>query len=193
MPSSKVLSVRGSTIKPEAKKSGVVVKPDSGFGRWVKSVEKDKELTHAAAHVFAVLSRMERGGIVSAGLRLIAERANMERNTAVVSIDLLVKRGHVEILSGGLRRRKVYRLTDPIFTQAIGVDGEVGKTKTAQKIKAPIADLVRCPRCSKSCLKLMKVGYCRGCGWADRVRRLAREEIAKSVPPIADSGIEKLA
>ena len=35
-----------------------------------------------------------------------------------------------------------------------------------------------CPRCHKSCHGLMKIGWCRSCGWDLKVRRIAREEIS---------------
>jgi len=68
-----------------------------------------------------------------------------------------------------------------------GVTGvRIAKQPAAKQSESkPAPELVRCPKCHGKCRQLLKVGWCRSCGWKHRVRGIAREEIAASMRGVA--------
>lgn len=163
--------LRGRTTDPS---SGRTTGPT--FAMIPEEVLVDERLSHRDVRVYGLLARSRRGPFVSCGERRVAFCAKINRRSARASIAKLVDAGYVSREESKHGSRARYRLTSPLFAKqaaksgpaektAIGVElGAVGKQKVAER-----AQMVKCPRCSKQCKALLKVGWCRACRWDDKV------------------------
>lgn len=150
-----------------------------GWARIPGVVATDDRISHASIRVYVILALSERGGRCSIGLRRICELSHVDMKTARSAIATLVQFGHIESKSGAHGGRTSYSLTDTIFGAAdapvIGAESEQkGSTASVPR------EMVSCPRCAKRVPKLLKVGYCRSCGWKRKVRDIVREEMEAS-------------
>lgn len=164
--------LRGHTTPPS---TGHTTTPT--FGMIPLEISADPSLSHRDVRVFNILASHRRGPFVSIGERRIGKMIRIDRRGVRDSIAKLVKTAHVEALTSKHGGRARYRLTSELFG---------GKAKPAAQAvpschQPEKPDLLPiCPKCRKSCRQLLKVGYCRSCRWDAKVRRITREEIART-------------
>ena len=98
------------------------------FSRIPDSVLLSRHLSVHARLVYALLAgRSRKYGAVVCGMRMIADKLGISKNTATSAIAELVKQGHVTSLGIG-KQRGSYMLASPIFrpkTWTAEVAGEV--------------------------------------------------------------------
>lgn len=100
------------------------------FSRIPDSVLLDRELSAFAVRVYAFLAGRTRGNKPAVcGVRLIAAKLGMSKNTAAAALVDLEARGHVTPRVEGKQRRS-YRLTSQIFRNSVVSEagGEVIET-----------------------------------------------------------------
>lgn len=174
--------LRGRSTTPTLEKSGRST--TSTFAMVPEAVLTDCGLTHRDIRVYALLACARRGQYVSVGARRLARGAQIDRRSARQSISKLVLCGHLEVVRPTRRgSRGRYRFTSNLF--AVAKEPVSPPKSDAAMGRHEAAGEVKCPRCRKRCKKLLKVGYCRSCRWADKVegisRSVAREEISRTV------------
>jgi DNA-binding transcriptional MocR family regulator len=80
------------------------------------SVLEDSNLSTSARCVYAWLAgRVYRGKVSSVGIRRIAEKLGLNKDTVQLAITELKKRGHIRV-KGGDHHRNRYEMTSNIFT-----------------------------------------------------------------------------
>lgn len=91
------------------------------FSRIPDSVLHDKRLTGSAVRVYALLAGYTRSdGVATAGVRLIASKTCMSKNTVTASIEALESAGHISpATKAGKAVRGAYRLTSKIFRKSV--------------------------------------------------------------------------
>ena len=137
------------------------VKFQKKFGRQPAGVNADIRLDHAAARVHAGMAALERGGIVTTGLRKIAKYSAVPYQKVAQYIQQLAGFGYVEITKANKGKRQSYRLLSCIFPQRqagnVPVGNPTGYAATPPGLRA-------CLRCQAQCKGLSrKTGWCRTC------------------------------
>lgn len=91
------------------------------FSRIPDSVLLDKRLSPYAVRVYALLAGYTRGdGVATVGIRWIAEKTAMNKDTVTSSIAELEAAGHLSPSKrAGKPIRGAYRLTAPIFRKSV--------------------------------------------------------------------------
>ena len=140
-------------------------------------VGTDPRLKHLDVRVFFVLAGCRRAAVAKIGMRLIARHACTTTRYVVSSIKRLQSCGYLESQPVGNGSRAHYRLTSAKFSisgkDPIGVELSTVDVRTRGRGMIRPGELtptiIRCPRCSKHCGGLLKVGWCRSCQWDDKV------------------------
>jgi hypothetical protein len=148
----------------------------------------DPRLKHLDVRVYFVLAGCRRGPTVKIGTRLIAKYACTSQRRVIESITRLKSCGYIENRSVKNGARAEYRLTAEKFAAAqkpvIGARfsdiGKAGRGRGLIRNGELTPTMVHCPRCSKTCGGLLKVGWCRRCNGDDRMRRIADEQIVRA-------------
>ena len=147
------------------------------YSRVPSEVTTDPILSHRDKAVYAALALFERKGTANTGIRYMAEASHIRLDSFCVGLRHLAERGHIsQEINLKRGRRQTYRMKAAMFA-TIRRGKSVAPSAT---VLEPPEDKpkVTCPRCHKSCHGLMKIGWCRSCGWDLKVRRIAREEIS---------------
>jgi hypothetical protein len=146
-----------------------------GFAMIPADVLTDARLSARDVRVYALLACTRRGCYASIGRQRLAKYVHADRRGIRASIKSLIGSGHIEERQDG-RQRSRFRLTSEWFSGKSPGEAEV---TPAPDVEAP-AELLRCPKCSRSCRGLLKVGWCRSCNAELKVRRIVRDEIRKT-------------
>lgn len=151
------------------------VEVHAGWARIPKVVAADVRVSHAAVRVYVALALSERGGKCSIGLRRICDLSRVDMKTARAAISALVQLGYLKTKAGTNGNRSSYTLTDALF----GATQKTVPVAESESLPKVVMDMVSCPVCHTRVRKLLKVGYCRSCNWARKVRGIVRDEIEK--------------
>ena len=165
------------TLPDKSVTSGVTVQSGNVYasahpkkhGRIPPEVFGDTNLTGSDVRVYAVLADGERKGIVSLGMRLIAQVVNEYPHQVHASIARLVQFGHVERSVVGSGQRQTYRLLSPIFTPKAA-------SSTTTTVSAPEIRHA-CARCGQHPKWLTKACYCWRCARKIKAERTAVHEV----------------
>lgn len=147
------------------------------FGRLPADLVVDARLSDSAVRVYAVLALQVFSGNVSAiGIRQLCRVMARGPETILKELRILEQFGHIRATKGENGRRSRYELTSPVFGKpGSGVEGEL--EMPASEAQSRHRPTVRCPRCHQERPGLLRIGWCRSCNWADRVRIVVREEL----------------
>ena len=160
-------------------------KVPAGHGRVSAKVAYDITISDCDYRIYTILTVMERGGIVTAGLRLVAQAAGKSISTVSLAIHRLAAKELIEIRAGAKRgERASYRLTSPIFSKRSPLGAGSGAPDvsiSAQPIdtKELPGGAHTCSKCSRQLKRLPTSGLCRGC--AEDLELPVRIEQAKAV------------
>lgn len=160
-----------------------------GHGRVGGEVTGDNRLKDSDVRVYAALAFLERGGMVTVGLRLIAMTASKSKSQAARSIDRLVACGHVEKSCPGDGKRTTYRLTSSRFWKgkraAESVSNSEPEESKSDLAERPKVTLVRCVGCATKCKPNQEnQGYCRTCLNNMKIRRMVDDAVNRKIDAV---------
>lgn len=158
------------------------------FGKLPTDVRKlpKRELSPLGKLVFGEYADRSKGTNcrVLASESDIAEGCGIGRTSVIAALKQLQRAGLIEKSGDPVKQVQGYRITHWMFrepkpkeTTAAVDNGKKRKPRWGGDITPT---MVRCPRCSRHCGGLLKVGWCRRCNADDRTRRIADEQIAKA-------------
>lgn len=148
-------------------------KSATAHGRVTQDINADIRVSDYEARVYIQLAIMERGGWVTAGLRLIAESCNKSVGGVAKAINRLITNGYVERNTVKRGQRAAYRLTSSIFHAKVEQPAS-RKVKHRRKVV-----LLPCAKCSKSCRPSMPDGLCSKCLRRQEMRKIAEDVVRK--------------
>ena len=111
-------------------------------------------------------------GKVSISHQAIATTAGVSRPQVLYCLKVLEGKGLIEADGTPVKQVQPYRLLHARLCAR-------SRREAVPEVKG--RSPVRCPRCGKSRQMLLKVGWCRSCGWELKVRKIAQEEISGSL------------
>jgi hypothetical protein len=134
----------------------------------------DPRLSHRDVRVYGLLTCCRRGCYVSLGRARLAKLAHADRRGIRASVKVLTDCGHIQETREGKRRAR-FKLLSSWF---LGKGNASAEETQIPQISSKI-ELVRCPRCGKSCRGLLKVGWCRSCNLEHKITRIVDKRLAE--------------
>lgn len=144
------------------------------FGAWFAAIPArlylDRSLNGTDRDVYGVIGicLRSRAGSIEVSQPEIGEFLGLSARQVRRSLRRLVAAGAIKV-RGQRGAPSVYGIDAPAHAEKVATEKAVEPTPT-----------VKCPKCRKSCRGLLKVGWCRSCGWKNKVQRIVREEIART-------------